>query len=34
MGPDVIANLETPPGLTDEWRSGYFKGTTMHLSHL
>ncbi|MFJ5216765.1 hypothetical protein ACIP98_18855 [Streptomyces sp. NPDC088354] len=35
MGPGVIANLETLPGLTDQWPNGYFKqGTTMHLSHL
>jgi hypothetical protein len=35
MGPDVIANLETLPGHTDQWPDGYFKqGTTMHLSHL
>jgi hypothetical protein len=35
QGPDVIANLETLPGLTDQWPNGYFKqGTTMHLSHL
>jgi hypothetical protein len=35
MGPDVIANLETLRGLTDQWPNGYFKqGTTMHLSHL
>jgi hypothetical protein len=35
MGPDVIANLETLPGFTDQWPNGYFKqGTTMHLSHL
>jgi hypothetical protein len=35
MGPDIIANLETLPGLTDQWPNGYFKhGTTMHLSHL
>jgi hypothetical protein len=35
MGPDVIANLETLPGLSDQWPNGYFKqGTTMHLSHL
>jgi hypothetical protein len=35
MGPDVIANLETLQGLTDQWPHGYFKqGTTMHLSHL
>jgi hypothetical protein len=35
MGPDVIANLETLPSLTDQWPNGYFKqGTTMHLSHL
>jgi hypothetical protein len=35
MGPDVIANFETLPGLTDQWPNGYFKqGTTMHLSHL
>ena len=25
MGPDVIANLETLPGLTDQWPNGYFK---------
>ena len=35
MGPDVIANLETLRGMTDQWPNGYFKqGTTMHLSHL
>jgi hypothetical protein len=35
MGPDIIANLETLPGLTNQWPQGYFKqGTTMHLSHL
>jgi hypothetical protein len=35
MGPDNIASLETLPGLTNQWPSGYFKqGTTMHLSHL
>jgi hypothetical protein len=35
MGPDVIANLETLRGLTDQWPNGYFRqGTTMHLSHL
>lgn len=35
MGPDVIANLETLPGVTDQWPNGYFRhGTTMHLSHL
>nr|QIZ01594.1 hypothetical protein HEP87_18365 [Streptomyces sp. S1D4-11] len=35
MGPGNIANLETLPGLTDQWPNGYFKqGTTMHLSHL
>ncbi|MFJ6902990.1 DUF7405 family protein [Streptomyces griseoluteus] len=35
MGPGVIANLETLPGITDQWPNGYFKqGTTMHLSHL
>jgi hypothetical protein len=35
MGPGTIANLETLPGLTDQWPNGYFKhGTTMHLSHL
>jgi hypothetical protein len=35
MGPDIIANLETLPHLTDQWPNGYFKqGTTMHLSHL
>ncbi len=35
LGPDAIANLETLPGLTDQWPSGYFRnGTTMHVSHL
>jgi hypothetical protein len=35
MGPGIIANLETLPGLTNQWPNGYFKqGTTMHLSHL
>ena len=35
QGLDVIANLETLRGLTDQWPNGYFKqGTTMHLSHL
>ncbi|MBW8698040.1 hypothetical protein MBT84_00505 [Streptomyces sp. MBT84] len=35
MGPDNVPNLETLPGLTDQWPNGYFKqGTTMHLSHL
>ncbi len=35
MGPGTIANLETLPGVTDQWRDGYFRhGTTMQLSHL
>jgi hypothetical protein len=35
MGPGVIANLETLPGLTNQWPNGYFRqGTTMELSHL
>jgi hypothetical protein len=35
MGPGNIANLETLPGLTNQWPNGYFKqGTTMQLSHL
>jgi hypothetical protein len=35
MGPDIIANLETLPGFTNQWPDGYFKqGTTMHVSHL
>jgi hypothetical protein len=35
LGPELIANLETLPGLTDQWPRGYFRhGTTMHLSHL
>jgi hypothetical protein len=35
LGPGVIANLETLPGVTDQWPNGYFKqGTTMTLSHL
>jgi hypothetical protein len=35
LGPELIANLETLPGLTDQWPNGYFRhGTTMHVSHL
>jgi len=35
LGSTVIANLETLPGLTDQWLNGYFRhGTTMHLSHI
>jgi hypothetical protein len=35
IGHGVIANLETIPGLTDQWPGGYFRnGTAMHLSHL
>lgn len=35
LGSGVIANMESIPGLTDQWPSGYFAhGTTMHLSHL
>jgi hypothetical protein len=35
LGPSVIANLETLPGLTNQWPAGYFVGgTTMHLSHI
>ncbi len=35
LGSGVIANLESIPGLTDQWPNGYFAhGTTMHLSHL
>ena len=35
LGPDLIANFETLPGLTDQWPGGYFRrGTTMHVSHL
>jgi hypothetical protein len=35
LGPGVIANMESIPGLTDQWPYGYFQhGTTMHLSHL
>jgi len=35
LGPGQIANLETLPGLTDQWPHGYFRGgTTMHVSHL
>src|SRR6201996_1759190 len=31
MGPGIIANLETLPGVTNQWPNGYFKqGTTMH----
>ena len=35
LGQSVIANLETLPGVTDQWPDGYFvNGTTMHLSHI
>jgi hypothetical protein len=35
MAPRRIANLESLPGLTDQWPDGYFRhGTTMHLSHI
>ena len=35
LGPGIIANLETLPGVTDQWPHGYFRqGTTMQLSHL
>jgi hypothetical protein len=35
LGPGVIANMESIPGLTDQWPNGYFRnGTAMHLSHL
>lgn len=35
IGQGVIANMETIPGLTDQWPGGYFMhGTAMHLSHL
>lgn len=35
IGHGVIANMETLPGLTDQWPGGYFmRGTAMHLSHL
>ncbi len=35
QGPTQGANLETWPGLTDQWPDGYFRyGTTMHLSHV
>jgi hypothetical protein len=35
LGPDLIANLESLPGVTDQWPNGYFRGgTTMHVSHL
>jgi hypothetical protein len=35
LGPGIIANLETLPGVTNQWPNGYFKqGTTMALSHL
>jgi hypothetical protein len=35
MRPGIIANLETLPGVTDQWPHGYFRqGTTMHLCHL
>jgi hypothetical protein len=35
IGHGVIANLETLPGLTNQWPGGYFMhGTAMHLSHL
>lgn len=35
LGPTFIANLESLPGLTDQFPGGYFAhGTTMHLSHM
>jgi Dyp-type peroxidase family protein len=35
LGPGVIANFESLPGLTDQWPNGYFRnGTTMHVSHV
>jgi hypothetical protein len=35
LGPTRIANLESLPGLSDQWPDGYFcHGTTLHLSHL
>jgi hypothetical protein len=35
LGPSVIANLETLPGVTNQWPNGYFmNGTTAHLSHI
>lgn len=35
LGPGVIGNMESIPGLTDQWPGGYFAhGTAMHLSHL
>ena len=35
LGPELIANTETLPGLTDQWPNGYFRhGTTMHVSHI
>ncbi len=35
LGPTLICNMESLPGLTDQWPNGYFQhGTTMHLSHL
>src|SRR5258707_1316855 len=35
MGPGIIANLETLPGVTDQWPHGYFQhATTMQLSHM
>ena len=35
LGPELIANTETLPGLTDQWPDGYFRhGTTMHVSHI
>ena len=35
LGPELIANMETLPGLTNQWPNGYFRhGTTMHVSHL
>ncbi len=35
LGQSVIANLETLPGVTNQWPNGYFvNGTTMHLSHI
>ncbi len=35
LGPELIANFESLPGMTDQWPNGYFRGgTTMHVSHI
>jgi deferrochelatase/peroxidase EfeB len=35
LAPGRLVNLESLPGVSDQWPNGYFRhGTTMHVSHL